>query len=105
MFEFHYTCDTPVNKWCHVWKIVRELELFKTEVWDKFAEILRFNLLVVFRCLPVEFERKSFRRFYKDENMLCLDIVIDEEEIRPFYDGRFHPLDINKQKKIIGKVF
>lgn len=105
MYTFNYISVAPCARWCHILKITKELSLYESEVWNKYAETLRFNLLIGFRCLLVQHCRPSFSRYYKERNQLCLDLTIIEEEIRPFYNGRYHPLDFCQQRKLMGNVF
>lgn len=99
------TSDTPSAKWCWVSEIGDELHAYEKEVLLKYTNKLSFELWVGFRCLPKAYEWKPKRRFYKDENALGMDLLIEEETIRPFTDGRYHSLSKDEQRLIMGEIF
>lgn len=99
------TSDTPSAKWCKVSEIEDELYAYERDVLLKYNDRLTFELAICFRCLPKAYEWKPKRRFYKDDDMLGLDMLVEEETMRPFMDGRFHPLSKEEQRLIMGNVF
>lgn len=105
MFELGLTKDAPDAKWCKVWDIEKELRIYEKEIFHKYNDKFPFKLWVCFRCLPKEYERKSMRRYYKDDNALGVDISIDEEIMRPFMDGKYHPLSEDEQRLVMGHYF
>lgn len=105
MLELGLTKDAPGASWCKIWEIEEELYDYEAAVFPKYKNCFPFKLWLCFRCLPKEYERRSMRRFYKDDNALGIDIAIDEEIIRPFIDGKYHPLSKNCQRLLMGKAF
>jgi len=45
------------------------------------------------------------RRFYINDNALGIDIAIEEEAVRPFIDGKYHPLSKDSQRLLMGDIF
>lgn len=90
------TTDSP--SWTKVNEISDELTALST-ILEKLYPSLDWELVVCFRCLPSDIERKSFCRYYTKEKMLILDISINEELFTP------HKKDKNAQREIIGKAF
>lgn len=105
MLKLGLTKDAPGAKWCKIWEIEQELYEYEAEVFPKYKNCFPFKLWICFRCLPKEYERKSMRRFYKNDNALGIDIAIEEEIIRPFIDGKYQPLSEDKQRLLMGKTF
>lgn len=99
------TSDTPSAKWCWVSEIEDELYAYERDVLLKYSNHLPFELWVGFRCLPKAYEWKPKRRFYKEDNALGIDMLIEEEILRPFIDGRYYPLSKDEQRLIMGAVF
>ena len=105
MIKLGLTKDAPGAKWCKIWEIEEELHEYEKEVFPKYKDKFPFILWVCFRCLPMEYERKSMRRFYKQDNALGIDISIDEKIMRPFIDGKYYPLSKEEQRFIMGSRF
>jgi hypothetical protein len=105
MFALGLTKDAPGAKWCKVWEIEKELYEYEKEIFPKYEDRFPFRLWICFRCLPREYARKSMRRYFKIDNALGIDISIDEEIMRPFADGRYHPLSKDEQRLIMGNDF
>lgn len=99
------TSDTPSAKWCWVSEVGDELYAFERDVLLKYNNKLDFDLWICFRCLPKAYEWKPKRRFYKDENALGIDMLIEEETIRPFINGKYYPLSKDEQRLILGDIF
>lgn len=105
MLELGLTKDAPGAKWCKIWEIEEELYGYEAEIFPKYRNCFPFKLWVCFRCLPKEYERKPMRRFYKNDNALGIDIAIEEEAVRPFIDGKYHPLSKDSQRLLMGDIF
>jgi hypothetical protein len=103
--ELGLTKDSSGAKWCKVWEIEQELYEYAKEIFPKYISIFPFKLWLCFRCLPKEYERKSMRRYYKNDNALGIDISIDEEIMRPFINGKYQSLTKDEQRLIMGNTF
>jgi hypothetical protein len=62
-----------------VYEISNELKK-KFELIEKKFENVNLEIFIVFRCLPDNIGRKTFRRFDKKENVLYLDITVSEDK-------------------------
>ena len=104
MFTLGLTSDAPAG-WCKLAETKDELYNFEKEVFPKYEDKFHFKLWICFRCLPESYERKSMRRFYKQDNALGLDMAIIEEQMRPFREGKYFPLTKVEQRLVMGKKF
>lgn len=103
MKKLSLTSDAP-SGWCKVWDIAQELYGLEKAVFPSYAGKFDYELALCFRCLHRESGWKSKRRFYNDEQpWLGLDMVVYEEDMRPFADGRFHPRNKVEQRLIMGE--
>jgi len=105
MISLGLTKDASGAQWCKIWEIEKELYEYEKEVFPKYKDKFPFKLWICFRCLPHEYERKSMRRYYKEDNALGVDMSIDEEIMRPFINGKYYPLSKDEQRLVMGKVF
>jgi hypothetical protein len=99
------TSDASGAKWCKVSEIKDELYEYEKEIISKYKDKFPFNLWICFRCLPLEYERKSMRRYYKNDNALGIDLSIYEETMRPKINGKYEPLSKEEQRFVMGKIF
>jgi len=102
MFTLGLTSDSPIG-WCKVSEIKNELYNFEKEVFPKYKDKFHLKLWICFRCLPENYGRNSMRRFFKQDNALGMDMLITEEQMRPFRDGKYFPLTKVEQRLIMGE--
>lgn len=71
--------SSDTSNWTHVYPISNEIE----PVFEQLGEMYRdvdLKIFTVFRCLPDEYKRRTFRRYEKKDNVLCLDINVSEDK-------------------------
>ena len=88
--------DSP--GYLNTFEISKELYPFSKVLSEKFPSI-DFDFVFVFRVLELFIGRKSFARYYIDEQWLPFDFTIPFEELLPYKGNKII------QRKIIGKYF
>lgn len=92
--EINTTSDTSSKSL--VGAISEEIDPVLDELSAKYSDC-ELKIIYAFRCLPDEYKRKTFRRYSKKDNVLCLDITFSEE--------RFYAMSKDEQRHHLSHRF
>lgn len=79
-----------------VWEISRELKPVAARVADGYPDV-DLEIFTAFRCLPDEYNRRTFRRYDKRENVLYLDMCLSAD--------RYRTLSTEEQRRDLSHAF